>query len=155
MKRLFVIILLLCTWVAYPMLHAQVYTTSSATYRSVCGGGMAVQPSTVTFRSTSSYAGRSSVARVAPSRAHSTAPMYMATGTITTVASQLQGGELAETPSSSNGFSPQQRAVIPGVPYDPSLPLGDGWDVALLLSLLCLGYAVYLKRQTISNNTNA
>lgn len=137
------------------MLHAQVYTTSSATYRSVCGGGMAVQPSTVTFRSTSSYAGRSSVARVAPSRAYSTAPMYMANGTITTVASQLQGGELAETPSSSNGFSPQQRAVIPGVPYDPSLPLGDGWDVALLLSLLCLGYAVYLKRKTISNNANA
>ena len=136
------------------MLHAQVYTTSSATYRSVCGGGMAVQPSTATFRSTSSYAGRSSVARVAPSRAYSTAPMYMATGTITTVASQLQGGELAETPSSSNGFSPQQRAVIPGVPYPPQ-PLGDGWDVALLLSLLCLGYAVYLKRKTISNNANA
>lgn len=155
MKRLFVIILLLCTWVAYPMLHAQVYTTSSATYRSVCGGGMAVQPSTVTFRSTSSYAGRSSVARVAPSRAYSTAPMYMANGTITTVASQLQGGELAETPSSSNGFSPQQRAVIPGVPYYPPQPLGDGWDVALLLSLLCLGYAVYLKRKTISNNANA
>ena len=155
MKRLFVIILLLCTWVAYPMLHSQVYTTSSATYRSVCGGGMAVQPSTATFRSTSSYAGRSSVARVAPSRAYSTAPMYMATGTITTVASQLQGGELAETPSSSNGFSPQQRAVIPGVPYYPPQPLGDGWDVALLLSLLCLGYAVYLKRKTISNNTNA
>ena len=136
------------------MLHAQVYTTSSATYRSVCGGGMAVQPSTATFRSTSSYAGRSSVARVAPSRAYSTAPMYMATGTITTVASQLQGGELAETPSSSNGFSPQQRAVIPGVPYPPQ-PLGDGWDVALLLSLLCRGYAVYLKRKTISNNANA
>ena len=155
MKRLFVIILLLCTWVAYPMLHAQVYTTSSATYRSVCGGGLAVQPSTATFRSTSSYAGRSSVARVAPSRAYSTAPMYMANGTITTVASQLQGGELAETPSSSNGFSPQQRAaVIPGVPYPPQ-PLSDGWDVALLLSLLCLGYAVYLKRKTISNNTNA
>lgn len=154
MKRLFVIILLLCTWVAYPMLHAQVYTTSSATYRSVCGGGMAVQPSTTTFRSTSSYAGRSSVARVAPSRAYSTAPMYMANGTITTVASQLQGGELAETPSSSNGFSPQQRAVIPGVPYPPQ-PLGEGWDVALLLSLLCLGYAVYLKRKTISNNANA
>lgn len=154
MKRLFVIILLLCTWVAYPMLHAQVYTTSSATYRSVCGGGMAVQPSTATFRSTSSYAGRSSVARVAPSRAYSTAPMYMATGTITTVASQLQGGELAETPSSSNGFSPQQRVVIPGVPYPPQ-PLGESWDVALLLSFLCLGYAVYLKRKTISNNTNA
>ena len=136
------------------MLHAQVYTTSSATYRSVCGGGMAVQPSTATFRSTSSYAGRSSVARVAPSRAYSTAPMYMANGTITTVASQLQGGELAETPSSSNGFSPQQRAVIPGVPYPPQ-PLGEGWDVALLLSLLCLGYAVYLKRKTISNNANA
>ena len=136
------------------MLHAQVYTTSSATYRSLCGGGMAVQPSTATFRSTSSYAGRSSVARVAPSRAYSTAPMYMANGTITTVASQLQGGELAETPSSSNGFSPQQRAVIPGVPYPPQ-PLGEGWDVALLLSLLCLGYAVYLKRKTISNNANA
>ena len=154
MKRLFVIILLLCTWVAYPMLHAQVCTTSSATYRSVCGGGMAVQPSTATFRSTSSYAGRSSVARVAPSRVYSTAPMCMANGTITTVASQLQGGELAETPSSSNGFSPQQRAVIPGVPYPPQ-PLGEGWDVALLLSLLCLGYAVYLKRKTISNNANA
>ena len=154
MKRLFVIILILCTWVTYPMLHAQVYTTSSATYRSVCGGGMAVQPSTATFRSTSSYAGRSSVARVAPSRAYSTAPMYMANGTITTVASQLQGGELAETPSSSNGFSPQQRAVIPGVPYPPQ-PLGEGWDVALLLSLLGLGYAVYLKRKPISNNANA
>lgn len=150
MKRLFVIILILCTWVAYPMSHAQVYTTSSATYRSVFGGGIAVQPTTPTFRSTSSFADRSSVTQVAPSISYSTAPMRMANGKITTVASQLKGEILTDIPSSSNGFSPKQRAVIPGVP----LPLGDGWDVALLLSFLCLGYAVYLKRKTIKDKVN-
>ena len=44
MKRLFVILLVLCSWVSYPMLQAQIYTTSSATYQSYSTGGIHVLP---------------------------------------------------------------------------------------------------------------
>ena len=143
MKRLFVIILILCTWVTYPMLHAQVFTTSSASYRSVSSGGMAVPPAPSVFRSTSSYAGRGYTQRTTPSISYSTAPMRVANGTIGTVASQLNGGQLTDAPSSSGNSSTQQGgAVIPGVPYFQ--PIGDGWDVALLLAIMCVIYALYL-----------
>ncbi len=151
MKRLFVILLSLCTWVAHPMLQAQIYTTSSASYRSVSSGGVAILPTTPDFRSTSAYVNRTAT-KIAPSVNYSTAPIHMANGKVTTVASQLKGELLADIPASSpsNGFSPKQRAVIPGVP----LPLSDGWDVALLLSFLCLGYAIYIKQKSINGKVN-
>ena len=139
MKRLFVIILILCTWVAYPMLHAQVYTTSSATYHSIGTSGMASQPTSTSFRSTSSYARSASAVQTTSSVSYSTAPMRMANGTITTVASQLKGGVLAEGADSPTGYIPTRPQRVPGVP----LPIGDGWDVALLLAILCVAYVVW------------
>ena len=139
MKRLFVILLILCSWVAYPMLHAQVYTTSSATYHSIGTSGIAAQPTT-TFRSTSNYARGGSAVQTTSSVSYSTAPMRMANGTITTVASQLKGG-LAEGTDTYTGYIPTRPQRVPGVP--DTLPIGDGWDVALLLAILCVGYVVW------------
>ena len=139
MKRLFVILLILCSWVAYPMLHAQVYTTSSATYHSIGTSGMASQPTSTSFRSTSSYARSASAVQTTSSVSYSTAPMRMANGTITTVASQLKGGVLAEGADSPTGYIPTRPQRVPGVP----LPIGDGWDVALLLAILCVAYVVW------------
>lgn len=139
MKRLFVIILILCTWVAYPMLHAQVCTTSSATYHTMGTSSMASQPTTASFRSTSSFARGGSAVQTTSSVSYSTAPMRMANGTITTVASQLKGGVLTGGTDSPTGYIPTRPQRVPGVP----LPISDGWDVALLLAILCVGYVVW------------
>lgn len=128
------------------MLQAQVYTTSSASYRSISTSGMASSPTTSAFRSTSMYVGSGSSMQTTSTVSYSTAPMRIANGTITTVASQLQGGVMVDSPSDyEEGMSPKQRAVIPGVPN--LTPLGDGWDVAVLLALMCLGYAIYVRRK--------
>lgn len=121
------------------MLHAQVYTTSSATYHSIGTSGMASQPTSTSFRSTSSYARSASAVQTSSSVSYSTAPMRMANGTITTVASQLKGGVLAEGAESPTGYIPTRPQRVPGVP----LPIGDGWDVAMLLAILCVSYVVW------------
>ena len=121
------------------MLHAQVYTTSSATYHTMGTSSMASQPTTASFRSTSSYAAGGSAVQTTSSVSYSTAPMRMANGTITTVASQLKGGVLAEGADSPTGYIPTRPQRVPGVP----LPIVDGWDVALLLAILCVGYVVW------------
>jgi hypothetical protein len=121
------------------MLHAQVYTTSSATYHSIGTSGMASQPTSTSFRSTSSYARSASAVQTTSSVSYSTAPMRMANGTITTVASQLKGGVLAEGAESPTGYIPTRPQRVPGVP----LPIGDGWDVAMLLAILCVSYVVW------------
>lgn len=154
MKRLLVIILILCTWVAYPMLYAQVYTTSSATYRTIGTSSLASPPTTASFRSTSSYAGGGSAQQTTLSVSYSTAPMRMANGTITTVASQLKGGVLAEGTDSPTGYIPTRPERVPGVP--DTVPLQEGWDVALLLFILCIGYVVWkymsVRRLNVSNH---
>jgi hypothetical protein len=70
--------------------------------------------------------------------------MYMANGAIQTVASSIRGGVLSEEGENNVGYiSPMRRAaVIPGVPDTNPAPICDGWDVALLLALLCVGYVV-------------
>ena len=100
---------------------------------------MASQPTSTSFRSTSSYARSASAVQTSSSVSYSTAPMRMANGTITTVASQLKGGVLAEGAESPTGYIPTRPQRVPGVP----LPIGDGWDVALLLAILCVGYVVW------------
>ena len=149
MKRLFVIILILCTWVTYPMLHAQVYTTSSATYHTMGTSSMASQPTTASFRSTSSFARGGSAVQTTSSVSYSTAPMRMANATITTVASQLKGGVLTGGTDSPTGYIPTRPQRVPGVP----LPIGDGWDVALLLAILCVGYVVW-KYMSVRRSNN-
>lgn len=146
MKRLLVIILILCTWVAYPMLYAQVYTTSSATYRTIGTSSLASPPTTASFRSTSSYAGGGSAQQTTVS--YSTAPMRMANGTITTVASQLKGGVLAEGTDSPTGYIPTRPERVPGVP--DTVPLHLDWDALLFILLLLIPYLYRVDKRRIS-----
>ena len=140
----------LCAWVYCPMLHAQLFTTSSATYRSISNGAMASQPTTSAFRSTSAYTNRNSAVQVASSIFSSTAPMHVSNGSITTIASQLQGGAIADESVSyedNMGSGPRRAPWVP----DENVPLGDGWDVAILLAIMCLAYGIYLRRNATSN----
>ena len=103
-------------------------------------------PSTADFRSTSAY-GIGSVRM--PMERTSVAPMHVANGAVRTVASSIKGGVLLEDSETESGYiSPIRKApVIPGVPDTNPTPIGDGWDVALLLAMLCVAYGIYLKRK--------
>lgn len=130
-KSLFVILLILCSCGACPVLHAQIYTTSSTTYHSTTALPISA------FRSTSSY---SSI-----SISYSTVPMRVATGSVSTVASQLSGGVLADEGYYTENVlrGPRKLGGIGGGGIaPPDTPIGEGWDVALLLALLCVGYVV-------------
>jgi hypothetical protein len=116
------------------VIHAQIYTTSSVKLRSYTNGGGIVAPTSVEFRTTSVY-GNS----IAQKRSYSTAPMQVANGSIKTIASTVTGGVLLDNSNSNGGYIPTITPVIPGV---PDTPIDDGWDVALLLALLCVGYVV-------------
>ena len=114
------------------MIHAQIYSTSSVTHRSYTNGGGIVAPTSMEFRTTSVYGN-------VPKRSYSTAPMQVANGSIKTIASTVTGGVLLDNSNSNGGYIPTITPVIPGV---PDTPIDDGWDVALLLALLCVGYVV-------------
>ena len=91
-------------------------------------------PNSIEFRSTNTYGKNISNTT---ERAFSTAPMYVANGTIKTIASSLSGVPVED---SNVGYIPPTRPQrAPGV---PDTPIGDGWDVALLLALLCVAYVV-------------
>ena len=138
---------------SYSALWAQIHSTSSATYRSISTSGLELQPTISDFRSTSSYFGRTSTAQITRSVSYSTAPMHVANGQISTAASQLKGGVLVDPPVSYTEPKPHGPRRAPWVP-DENVPLSDGWDVALLLSFLCLGYAIYIKRKSINSQLN-
>jgi hypothetical protein len=105
---------------------------------------MVAAPAPLEFQSTSVYGVSTR------KKSYATAPMQVANGSIKTVASSVNGGVLLGNSNGSTnndgntGYIPpgeqNNGAVISGV---PDLPIGDGWDVALLLTLLCAGYAVY------------
>jgi hypothetical protein len=70
--------------------------------------------------------------------------MNIANGAIKTAASSIKGGVLAD-----DGNNPSNPARIQGrrnstmePPTNTDAPIGEGWDVALLLALLCVGYVV-------------
>jgi hypothetical protein len=138
LKRLFIILLVLCPYLSYGHLQAQIYSTSSATHHSYSTGGTVVAPSPVEFRSTSTYNSSSTY-----SSRYSTAPMQIANGTVKTVASSIQGGVLSDKTNSSTGPQRIRGRQNTMAPPTETAPIGDGWDVALLLTLLCAGYAVY------------
>ena len=129
------------------MLHAQLYRSSSATYHSYSTGGV-LQAPVDPFRSTSAYVQNNIVKS---SIAYSTAPIRVANGTITTVASALQSGVLADeqdyAPVSRMPGRRNSNTMAPPTDTDPFVPIGDGWDVALLFFILCMGYIIYLKRK--------
>lgn len=140
LNRIVVTLLILYVWGTYPMQAAPIYTTSSVKVRSTSPGGL--QPSVrYHFHSTSGFTKRNA-ATYTPSRTYSTAPMFVANGTVRTAASDIVGGTLTEQPAEPARISPRQRAVIPGT---PDLPIGEGWDVALLLSMMCAIYTFYVK----------
>ena len=138
MKRLFVILLVLCPYVSYGTLFAQIHTTSSATYRShTSSGGLGALPIS-DFQTTSAY-GRS----MATTRTYSTAPMYVANGVVRTAASSVKGGALLGEANTNNATT-----IIPVIPGVPDTPLPLGWDVILFLGLLSIVYAICLRRTT-------
>ena len=140
MKRLLVILLVLCPCVSYGTLFAQIHTTSSASYRShTSSGGIGTLPVSE-FRTTSSY-GRS----MATTRTYSTAPMQMANGVMRTAASSVSGGVLLGGSTTNSGGGTTITPVIPGV---PDTPLSTGWDVMAFLGLLSILYVIYLRRRT-------
>ena len=74
---------------------------------------------------------------------YSTAPMNVANGAVKTVASSIRGGVLSDA-DASGYLLPTAPKRSPGVPNTkPESPIGDGWDVALLLALLSIGYVVW------------
>ena len=142
MKRLLVILVVLCPCVLHGSLFAQIYTTSSSNYRSYTTSGGLLDPPSVEFHSTSPF-GKT----LSRGKTYSTAPMQVANGTITTVASTIQGGALTDDLNTGGtGYIPQNdNPVIPGV---PDTPLGGGWDVMLFLGILCMLYVSYLRRKS-------
>ena len=132
--------LILCPYVSYGNLQAQIYSTSSATHHSYSTGGTVVAPSPVEFRSTSVY--NSTLRPTNQQKCYSTAPMNVANGAVKTIASSIQGGVLSDGDSYASG--PQRIRGRQNTMAPPTeTPIGDGWDVALLLTLLCAGYALY------------
>jgi hypothetical protein len=148
LKHRLVILLILCIWVFCPILRAQIYTTSSATYHTVSSDGIIPRLDPLPFRSTSAYSAHGNVLRRTQSVSYSTAPMCVANGTITTMASQLRGGVITDesVPDVADMHSGPRRA--PWVPDENDTPIGEGWDVAILLVLLCIAYGIYLRRNT-------
>lgn len=146
MKRLFIILLVLCPYVSYGHLQAQMYNISSRTHRSYSTGGTIAVPSHVEFRSTSVY--NSNIRSNTQQNCYSTAPMNVANGAVKTVASSIRGGVLSDA-DASGYLPPTAPKRSPGVPNTkPDTPIGDGWDVAVFLLLLCAAYAIYLKRKS-------
>ena len=142
MKRLFIILFILCTWVVSPMMQAQIYTTSSVSHRSESSVRGISLPGVSPFRSTSAY-----TIGTTGYRTYSTASMHVANTAITTVASQLKGGVTTYESvfyTDNMGSGPRR---VPWVPDEneenTDTPIGEGWDVALLLALLCVGYVVW------------
>lgn len=79
--------------------------------------------------------------------------MQMATGTITTVASQLKGGVLADEIVLSESFIPTNpmRTGPGGGGIAPPSPLSETWDLWVVMALICTIYVLYhrysLKKQ--------
>ena len=132
--------LVLCPFVMNGSLFAQLHLSSSSTYNSYSTSDTYLVLPTLEFQSTSTY-GRF----IKREREYTTAPMYVANGTIKTVASSIRGGVL----TNNEGYilhegGKDQGAVIAGV---PDLSLGDGWDVGIFLALLSMAYLLYVKRK--------
>ena len=142
MKRLFIILIVLCPYMSYGHLQAQMYSTSSRMHHSYSTGGTVEAPSHVEFRSTSVYY---SNIRNTQQKCYSTAPMNVANGAVKTIATSIQGGLLTNETNYTTGpqrIQNRRNTMAPPDDTTPYSPIGEGWDVALLLALLCVGYVV-------------
>ena len=135
------------------MLHAQIYTTSSAGYKSVSGGGLfgtAVDPAAPRFRSTSTYIIKEQ--RTTAVHANYTpVQIQLANGSIRTAAAAIGGGELAHDPSEAE-FIPTNSKRGPGQGglAPPDTPIGDSWQVWLIMLAV---YTLYLRHKQLKNQT--
>ena len=139
LKRVIVILFVLCPCLVHGTLFAQIHMTSSANYRSYTTSGGLLDPPPVEFRSTSTYGNT-----ISRRKAYSTAPMYVANGSVRTVASSLKGGVSLQNQSSSSEY---ENTVVPIVPGVPDTPLGFGWDVMLLFGIFAIIYVLWVRRR--------
>ena len=128
--------LVLCPFVMNGSLSAQLHLSSSATYNSYSTSGTHLVLPTLEFQSTSTYG-----KFIKREREYTTAPMYVANGTIKTAASSIKGGVLL------GGSDSDTPAIIPVVSGVPDTPIGEGIDVMLFLLFLCVVYVVCLVRK--------
>ena len=131
-------------------MQAQIYSTAYGKYHTYTNSGVLVEPTPFAFRSTSLYG-----CRTPRRKMYSTAPMQVANGSVKTIASTITGGTLSKNNTNmitDTGYIPlnngqdQNTAVISGT---PDTPIGEGWDVAVLLLMLCIGYGAYIKRKSL------
>ena len=152
MKRIYFILLLLCTLVFPTQVSAQIYSTAEAALQSAKHKSrqtIFVDPTPIPFRSTSSYI---------TSRAEETSAIHnlrFANGTIQTAASTLKGGVLADDTgfistggSQTNTNDTEEDDDDHGWgPGTPDLPLHLDWDALLLLLSLGILYVLRLHRK--------
>lgn len=71
--------------------------------------------------------------------------MNVANGAVKTIATSIQGGLLTNETNYTTGpqrIQNRRNTMAPPDDTTPYSPIGEGWDVALLLALLCVGYVV-------------
>ena len=76
--------------------------------------------------------------------------MNIANGTVKTIASSIQGGVLSSGVDVAAGLQrihDRRNTMAPPT----ETPIGEGWDVALMLGLLCAGYVVFRYRKQREN----
>ena len=123
---------------------AQLFTTSSGTFRSY-GGGQDVTISTPYSSGSNSFMrSNSQFATSSSDNAYSTAPICIANGSIKTVASTLEGGILSDetgfiptTPNSNGSTTNNYNGTIAPPQF---APLHLDWDALLLLLILACIY---------------
>lgn len=152
MKRIYIILLLLCPLIHFSSAKAQLFTTSSSTYRSYGGGGDISIATPYSSGSNSFMRSNSQFANSSSNHAYSTAPICIANGSIKTVASTLEGGILSDetgfiptTPQNNSTTTNNNGTIAP----PQFAPLHLDWDALLFILMLAILYPI-LKRRTSS-----
>ena len=155
MKRIYIILLVLCPMIHFSSARAQIFTTSSSTYRSYGGGGDISIATPYSSGSNSFMRSNSQYATSSSDNAYSTAPICIANGSIKTVASTLGGGVLSDetgfiptTPQNNSTTTNNNGTIAP----PQFAPLHLDWDALLFILMLAILYPI-LKRRT--NSTQA
>ena len=150
MKRIYIILLLLCPMIHFSSAKAQLFTTSSRSIHSYGGGGSAAIATPYSSGGGSFMRSNSPFATSSSTNAYSTAPIHMANGSIKTVASTLQGGILSDetgfiptTPQDNTTTTNNNSTIAP----PQFAPLHLDWDAVLLLLSLVLIYTLRLYRK--------
>ena len=132
--------------------RAQIFTTSSSTYRSYGGGGDITIATPYSSGSNSFMRSNSQFANSSSNQTYSTAPICIANGSIKTVASTLGGGVLSDdtefiptTPQNNSTTTNNNGTIAP----PQFAPLHLDWDALLFILMLAILYPI-LKRRTSS-----